>query len=159
MNNTNLIIGATLLSVEEAKQIPLNILGFGGWWWLRSPGYFTGNAAVVDGDGVVRERGDSVDDDNDSVRPALHLYLEPSDPMSDGTKLRIGKYGFIIVCNGKYALCDTPIGKSAFRKDWDAEDANDYEASDVKKVVDDWFENEIKGIDVEMATYTKIGIA
>ena len=46
------------------------------WWWLRSPGGYSENAAVVDRYGWVGRSGDDVDCSNDGVRPALHLNLQ-----------------------------------------------------------------------------------
>ncbi|MDD6588583.1 MAG: DUF6273 domain-containing protein [Anaerobutyricum hallii] len=48
----------------------------GAWWWLRSPGSHGGSAAEVDGNGWVDRNGRNVHDDNDGVRPALHLNLQ-----------------------------------------------------------------------------------
>ena len=46
-----------------------------GWWWLRSPGYFSNFAASVDFYGVVYASGDIVNNSSVSVRPALWLNL------------------------------------------------------------------------------------
>ena len=46
------------------------------WWWLRSPGYHGHHAAVVNKYGWVYRDGRNVDDDDDGVRPALHLNLQ-----------------------------------------------------------------------------------
>ncbi len=157
--NMNIIKGATLLSVEEAEQVPQTIREFKGcgWWWLRSPGHFTKRAAYVYYDGRVNELGYIVHSISVCVRPALILNLE-SKP-TDGAKLTAGDYSFTIVCDGKYALCDTPVGWSAFRENWESPDANDYEVSDIKKVVDDWYQNEIKGKAVTKVAYVEIGVA
>ena len=45
------------------------------WWWLRSPGFGSGLAAIVHRDGSVRDVGNSVDYDYDAVRPALWINL------------------------------------------------------------------------------------
>ncbi|MCR5041315.1 MAG: toll/interleukin-1 receptor domain-containing protein [Clostridia bacterium] len=45
------------------------------WWWLRSPGYFSTHAAVVNYDGSVINIGSGVDIDNSAVRPALWINL------------------------------------------------------------------------------------
>ena len=47
-----------------------------GWWWLRSPGFYGDDAAVVNHAGRVSELGRSVDDSAGSVRPALWLNLK-----------------------------------------------------------------------------------
>jgi hypothetical protein len=46
-----------------------------GWWWLRSPGYSSDYAALVDYDGDVYVTGDYVNHSSVSVRPALWLNL------------------------------------------------------------------------------------
>lgn len=67
------------------------------WWWLRSPGDKTHNAAFVYYDGVVDTYGDYVDNRGDAVRPALHLNISSSDlwsyagtVKSDGTVNEVG---------------------------------------------------------------------
>lgn len=45
-------------------------------WWLRSPGDYQVNAALVDTDGSVRDYGHGVYNYSDAVRPALWLNLE-----------------------------------------------------------------------------------
>lgn len=44
-------------------------------WWLRSPGYYNGNAAYVDYDGGVDRSGAYVNYGVDAVVPALHINL------------------------------------------------------------------------------------
>ena len=65
----------------------------GSWWWLRSPGKDSGNAAEVSCDGWVDRNGRYVSNGDDGVRPALHLNLSSSNLFSyagtvssDGTK-------------------------------------------------------------------------
>lgn len=69
------------------------------WWWLRSPGYFSSRATVVDYYGIVGIRGISVYGSNCAVCPALHLNLSSSDVWSKaGTfmckpeNFRVGDY-------------------------------------------------------------------
>ena len=45
------------------------------WWWLRSPGYYGDNAAIVYDDGRVFVGGLLVNNDYGGVRPALRLNL------------------------------------------------------------------------------------
>jgi len=146
-----ILLGVTLLSVEEAGQVPKVIRRFNDWWWLRSPGRDIDYAASVRYDGCVDEYGalSSVYYDYACVRPALHLESDVSN-LKDGDRIKIGSYEFDVVCNGKYALCTTSIGKSAFRTDWEVEDANNYEVSDIKKVVDKWYKEKIKGMEIEV---------
>ncbi len=65
-----------LLSINEANQLFANdqARAIGHWWWLRSPGCFSGNAAGVSGDGKVHTDGYYVFNFHD-VRPALWLNL------------------------------------------------------------------------------------
>ena len=65
----------------------------GSWWWLRSPGSYSLDAAEVNDDGWVGRNGSRVDSSYGGVRPALHLNLSSSNPVSysgtvssDGTK-------------------------------------------------------------------------
>ena len=61
--------------------------------------------------------------------------------------IRLSKFDFAghvwTVVPGKLALCDDFIGYGCFRKDWRAIDANEYEASDVKKYIENWFNQQI----------------
>ena len=45
------------------------------WWWLRSPGYDSYNAALVYRDGSVYDHGDGVNRPNGAVRPAMWIDL------------------------------------------------------------------------------------
>ena len=42
------------------------------YWWLRSPGNNTNNAANVNNDGWGNNNGNNVNNDNNAVRPDLH---------------------------------------------------------------------------------------
>lgn len=77
-----------LLSIEEAEEYfpddenrqATNMEGAGCWWWLRSPGNDSRNAAGVYSDGSVDYYGDGVSnlvfDDYGAVRPALWVNLD-----------------------------------------------------------------------------------
>ncbi len=65
----------------------------GSWWWLRSPGSYSLDAAEVNDDGWVGRNGSRVDSSYGGVRPTLHLNLSSSNLFSyagtvssDGTK-------------------------------------------------------------------------
>ena len=132
------ITGATLLSVEEAEKLDRGILKASGCWWLRSPGMYGDWAPFVDGvDGDVYDIGRDVDK-SFGVRPALIISNLESSNLPMGDNFTFGDHSFTIISDC-YALCNDFVGRCAFRKDWKAEDANVYEASDVKKFVDDWF--------------------
>jgi len=136
------ITGATLLSLEEYEEYKNNIpLTKDWWWWLRSPGYYSYKATVVYCDGSSDNDGDYVDDDGNVIRPALQI--SNLGDVEVGDKIKFGGVIFTVI-SPKYALCDTVIGCGAFREDSEAADANVYEASDVKKFVDEWFANALK---------------
>ena len=141
------ITGITLLSVEEYEETRANIPPVHDYWWLRSPGYNGSSAADVRGDGDVDLNGNDVDYE-DGVRPALRISnLESSNPKI-GDEIIVAERPWTVINEG-LAIANKPIGACAFRKDWRAEDANNYEASDVKKYIEKWaakngieFENE-----------------
>lgn len=121
-----------LLSAEEYKKYEDRIPHINCWWWLRSPGYDSSHAALVYFYGSVYDRGLSVHTSLVAVRPALKI--------SDGRKYKIGErvilYNFPwIIINEGLAIAEVPI---AFRR-FD-EKSNDYENSEIKKFLNDWFE-------------------
>ncbi len=68
-----------------------------GYWWLRSPGYYSGYAMYVLHDGWVGDSGHDVYIDNDGIRPALNLNLSSNNlctyagtVCSDGTDTEVG---------------------------------------------------------------------
>lgn len=128
------IEGITLLSRSEYKEYRDRIPARKFWWWLRSPDKYYGiYAGVVDDDGsidayiVYYERG---------VSPALICNLTSSN-LEIGDKINWRGFTWTVISD-KYVLCDDKIGDHCFRKDWQAEDANVYEKSDVKKYVEGW---------------------
>lgn len=135
------ITGATLLTKEEAEQLPKRLREYHDyWWWLKLPlpGPYHNHTAVVDVDGCVYYYGELVDFDN-AVRPALVISNLKSSEFKIGDKFEFGDKEFEIISDNR-ALCLTDIGRCAFRDDQDAEDASIYEKSDVKKFIDGWFE-------------------
>lgn len=121
-----------LLSAEEYEKYRDRIPHINCWWWLQSPGCSSDRAATVHSDGSVLYDGYFVDRSNGAVYPALKI--------SDYRKYEIGKrvvlYSFpwIIIDEG-LAIAEVPI---AFHK-FDAK-SNDYENSEIKKFLNDWFE-------------------
>jgi len=63
------------LYYEADKRLVSRFNNAGSWWWLRSPGYDTYDAAFVIDDGIVYLRGGGVQGGG-GVRPALWLNLE-----------------------------------------------------------------------------------
>ena len=135
----------TLLSKEEyilAKEV---IRPIRDWWWLRSPGYYQRPAAYGAYYGTFGRY--HVDTDCGCVRPALRIRNLKSSNLKVNDKLQIAGYVWTVVIETAdeiIALCDSSIGRTAFRKNWEAYDANNFEKSDVKKYLYKWAEQ--KGI-------------
>ncbi len=132
--------GITILSSEEYEELESRIPPLNDNWWLRSPGYFDIHVATVMDDGHVNVIGCYVGSAYPNVRPAL--ILESSN-LQIGDNFKFGNHTFTVFSE-KYALCDDSIGKHCFRKDWKAKDANDYEKSDVKRYIEDWYEKSLE---------------
>lgn len=132
------VIGITLLSVEEYMAAKAHIMPINGWWWLRSPGCNSGSAAYVMSDGGVNSYGYFVRGAHGVVRPALLIQnlnffkLKPGDRI-----LNYAKHGWTVISD-TMALCDDGIGKHCFHEDWETQEANDYEKSDVKRFLESW---------------------
>jgi len=62
------------LSVSEANSVNSELRGLQSDWWLRSPGYYSVNAAIVENNGIIYTNGYSVDS-SESVHPAFNLDL------------------------------------------------------------------------------------
>ena len=149
------IEGITLLSADEAENLltkeqrKCKYNNKPCWWWLRSPGRHQNFAAYVNYDGSVYYYGSCVNYDSDCVRPALILSnlkssnLKSIEELGVGEHFEFGGYTFTVISN-KLALCDEAIAEMAFRKDYEAKDANVYEKSDVKKFLDNWFRENYK---------------
>lgn len=128
------LTGITLLSGKEYLEHKDKITAVNEHWWLRSPGYDDHGAAFVYGaDGFVNDFG--YVEGAFGVRPAL--CIGDLTPLQVGDKFELAKHSWTIISD-KYALCDNIIGRSAFQKDDNKKDPNDYETSDVKQYVESW---------------------
>lgn len=147
---------ATLPTKEQIEQVipkedrlcnnqPGNEGQRGDPYWLKTAGKKRSNVFIVMRNGEIAEvsilpnyRGDIL---VCGIRPVLVLS-EMSNNCQIGDYFRLGESIFKIVSNN-LAICTKVIGGSKFRRnadrDIDAPDANDYEQSDVKKYVDNWF--------------------
>lgn len=129
------INGITLLSVEEYEACKANIKPIEYGWWLCPHGNYDDVAAFVYGDdGYVHDHGHYVFFMH-GVRPALKI--SKSNNLQIGDRFGFGGKAWTIVGDG-LALADEAFCQMAFRKDWEAEDASVYEASDIKKYLDEW---------------------
>ena len=135
------IDGITLLSVEEYEACREYVPPFNGIWWLRSPGSSSEYAEVVSRSGGVYSYGGSVSYDY-AVRPALKLVGLKSANLQIGDNFRLFGHDWTVVSN-THALCNDSIGESPFREDYEAEDANNYETSDIKMFVEKWLARQL----------------
>lgn len=134
------ITGVTLLSTEEAEMLPDRLRRYKHWWWLRSPGLNQLLAVSIHPEGWIYYVGDYVDYGDNYVRPALLISNLSSSSFQIGDCFIFGNKEFEIINEG-LALCKTDIGTCAFRNKLQEDDANIYEKSDIKRFVDDWFNN------------------
>ncbi len=129
------IVRVTILSEEEYEHSKHVIQPIYEWWWLRSPGIIRRNAGCVLYNGSLLHT--SVDRDSGCVRPALQvLNLQPLN-LKISDKIDLAGYTWTVISEN-LILCDSPVGKTAFRNNWQADNANIYEASDLKKWVKKW---------------------
>lgn len=127
------ILDVTLLSEKEYEKCKSIIPEMNNRWWLLSPGDFQYTAAIVSTDGSLYYT--NVDRGSVCVRPALFILKSPF--LKIGDKFNLAGYMWTII-DETIVLCDDHIGVSRFREDLKAKDANDYEASDVKKYLENW---------------------
>ncbi|MBQ5806307.1 MAG: hypothetical protein IIW24_03550 [Lachnospiraceae bacterium] len=143
-----------LLTAEEAKKLPEDIRmcdtpkKFGGyisnnnkcWWWLRSPGYNSNHAVVVDASGAVSEDGYFVSDVDCAVRPVIRVTDENIDDMKeieDGYIRYLGtKWIDITDYIGTVCLLKKKCLKRPHRFD---SESNDYEKSEIKEYIEEWY--------------------
>ena len=132
------IVDATLLSTDEARVLPLRLRSYNNWWWLRSPSIgFINYAALVYGAGSVSRYGNLVHDGDGAVRPALKITNLESSNLKIGDIFKFGGKEFEIISDN-LAFCLGDIGKHKFD-----EKSNDYEISEIKQYVDNWFNSSI----------------
>lgn len=131
------ITGISLLTIEEVEVLPENIRQYGDDWWLRTPGFYSYHAAYVSNNGSIGDYGGDVDDVDDygvSVRPTLTVAN------LDSLNLKIGD--ILVIKNKKYIyIGDNRVlynDKAVYHR-FDKE-SNDYEKSEIKKIVDKWLE-------------------
>ena len=130
--------GAILLSDSEAKAFPEEVRAYPHWWWLRSPGYYLLYTAGVGYSGRVCDIGDTVTHRNRAVRPALILNPKSSN-LNNGNVIRVFDHNWYFQDN-LALLMDEPLTKMAFNE-YESK-GNDYETSDVKKYLDNWFKEQ-----------------
>ena len=143
-NKVNLDVqGITLLSIEEYKKHKQHIKPASCIWWLRSPGDRSKYAATVSGSGCVSSSGDLVYDVGIAVRPALRITNPKSAGLKVGDSFCVFGYEWTVISEG-LALCDEALEEHAFCEDWRTRGANGYEKSDVKRFLEEWFDEQRK---------------
>ena len=127
----------TLLSAKKARALPMWILANGKWWWLRSPGSNSNDAAFVLIDGSVICIGCDVNLGSGAVRPALTVENLPNLEIGETVKVlgRIAQY-----IGNDMVLFAKSIGYHQF----DAEN-NDYEHSEIKAWLEEWLRRRLSG--------------
>ena len=137
------ILGARLLTAAEyeacRKMIPVS---FDVSLWLKDAGERRGEAAYVYTNNTANLSGMNTDYSL-GIRPALEYDPEVAE-LKDGYRVEINGKMFTVVKQG-VLLSDEVIGWGPFRTDKFAPDCGDYEVSDIKKTVDEWFSKEIAG--------------
>lgn len=131
------VLEATLLTKEEAKQLPERLRKYDNWWWLKSPSRYSDGAIYVSASGGMSDGGVFY---VGKVRPALKISNLESSGLKVGDKFEFGGQEFEIISDNK-AFCLNDIGECAFRQELRI---NVYETSNIKKYVDDWFEKSKK---------------
>ncbi len=129
-----------LLSLDEANQLPKEILESDGDWWLNTPVdslYVT----CVSGYGDIHPEGVmAVGVDNFGVRPVLDFSESLS--YKQGDEFVFGDTEFVVIFDG-VALSKTVKGEFQFYDSQDSKDVSTkYEKSNAKKYLDKWFEEQ-----------------
>ena len=133
----------TLLTAEEASQLPIDILHSESWWWLKSPGYYQPyNVSSVHFDGKWICFEDRCDRDDGGIRPAIKVADSDTSGLTTGAKIAFGGYCWTMVLP-QTLLCDSIIEYRCWREDSTAADANDWEKSDIKKWLEEWVEKSL----------------
>ncbi len=134
------IVEATLLSIDEAEMLPVHLREYREPWWLRTPGYGSDHAAAVSVYGLIYKEGALVSESDYAVRPALRIRDPESSGLKTGDRFTFGYLEFEIT-SSKLAFCTGMLDICCFRTDDRAPDANEYERSYVRKVIESWFES------------------
>lgn len=153
--DTKEIMEITLLSVGEAYEYADNISSVSSSCWTRSsasyiaPSYYSGSVYYMD-DG----RDDyGYPDRSRGIRPALRINPIATD-FSVGDKLQVAGETWTMI-SSELALCDRVIGRIPFRADTGASDRDQWETSDAKQFVENWWRERTKDYFQSMADHIK----
>ena len=141
----------TLLSAEEYRTLKDNIKPIDSWWWLRTAGIDGNAVSSVQCNGELNICSTDVLKHDGSVRPVLRIENLNALNLTIGSSFKfgitvnnvfkLGRYTWTIISE-ELALCDEAVGQSAFKKDGDAKNSNQYESSDIKKWLNEWAEEQ-----------------
>ena len=143
-NTTIDLLGADLLTYEEYELNRDHIINLNTEWWLKTKGTDEGIPAKVMSvlpDGNVNTAGRPVNKIITSIRPVLRVDVPENrrSPYKTGEKQQIGDYIFTFI-TPEIMLCDKAIFCGQF-----GERGNNYERSDVRFALRDWFNDKIRG--------------
>ena len=124
--------GVSLLSVEEADNLPDSIRNIGCDYWLRTAGRDDDTAAFVDLNGYVYDGGDYINACEYGVRPVLSV-----DNIEPGKSFEGFGYSWTKMDNGKL-LCDSVIAY----KNFDSV-SNNWETSAIKVWTENWLDKQL----------------
>ena len=133
------IAGITLLSDEEYHRYRDIIPKRDYPWWLRSA--FYGIKCFA---GFVNEDGEL---DYMTVKhkfglvPLIVINRDTSDRIGAGDRFRMKDMSWTAISD-RHILCDDSLGNYQYREDWQADDANDFDASDIREMLIDWWESD-----------------
>lgn len=150
MDNVDIKVkGVKILSVDEANQIDGKLLrevAHDHNFWLSSFGAHADYKAYIDNRGEVKDYG------TDGTRSIMDIHplleIESSSKLPDGTKIESNGEAYFIVCDGKYALKSESIDEDFFHRGKGPHDnfvGLEYENSNLKRKVDEWFEGQTFG--------------
>ncbi len=122
------IKAVTLLSLDEVKEVPKNLLYLDKPWWLRSPGHFATKAAFVSSFESVDSLGLHMDASELGVRPAL--IIENFVNIND--EFEIANHNWTAISNNTL-LCNDIIGYTIFD-----DNCNEYKNSIIKQWLEEW---------------------
>lgn len=126
---------AELMTISEAQNTDKKLLLNNSHYFLKNQGNDQYSVAYIDYSGWINKYGTSIFNDM-AIRPILHI-LDLNDNKI-GYTFKINKYYFKII-NETCAIIQGSLGYNRF----DSE-SNDYEKSEAKQIVDNWFEKEIE---------------
>ena len=135
------ILGATLMTAEQAETLIGDRLArYYNGWWTRTPGLRNFTVAYVDNYGSLNSEGVCPADMSLAIRPVL--LLDNIDfaysVFNIGDIFTFGSVQFIIL-SSTIAFCTEDIGTMVFKNDTFISGCNDYNLSEVKLAVDEWF--------------------